>query len=194
MTPPHSRTAICAWGAPLGHALRSYFIDVIRRHFDLPLPGAGLPLCTEKKFICGKQLSITDYKDGKAGEPNTVEIPAGAAPIFPAGAHQVKNIGESEAIVMFVEELPICTPCGDIEGFVAPFTCSPACYKIHAENDNWITGELNMQPGDIDELHNHRDHLIYCLEGEEITIYPDGDLEQGKAVPLHPGRTIPLTY
>ena len=29
-------------------------------------------------------------------KPHVVEIPAGASPIFPAGAHQVKNVGDSE--------------------------------------------------------------------------------------------------
>ena len=43
-------------------------------------------------FAKAAKLSITDYgSDGKpAGEPHVVEIPAGASPIFPAGAHQVR--------------------------------------------------------------------------------------------------------
>jgi quercetin dioxygenase-like cupin family protein len=142
-------------------------------------------------FVTPAKLSITDYPDGKtAGEPHTVEIPAGAAPIFPAGAHQVKNIGDSEAVVIFVEPLPACKPCGDIDGFVTPFCAAPQCYKIHAENDDWITGEMSMEPGASDDLHNHKDHLIYVLEGDELTIYPDGDMEKGNAIPIKPFAAV----
>ena len=44
-------------------------------------------------FAKPAKLSITDYgPDGKpAGEPHVVEIPAGASPIFPAGAHQARH-------------------------------------------------------------------------------------------------------
>jgi len=138
-------------------------------------------------FVTPAKLSITDYPDGKTpGEPHTVEIPAGAAPIFPAGAHQVKNIGDAEAVVIFCEALPACKPCGDVDGFVTPFCAAPQCYKIHAENDEWITGEVNMEPGSTDSLHDHKDHLIYVLEGDEVTIYPGGDMEKGHAVPIKP--------
>jgi quercetin dioxygenase-like cupin family protein len=143
-------------------------------------------------FVTPAKLCITDYPDGKTpGEPKTVEIPAGAAPIFPPGAHQVKNIGDTEATVIFVEPLPKCMPCGVINKYVSPFVCSPACYKIHAENDEWITGELNLEPGASDAQHQHKDHLIYVLEGEEITIYPGGDMGKGAVVPIKPFAGVP---
>jgi len=143
-------------------------------------------------FVTSAKLSITDYPDGKTpGEPHTVEIPAGAAPIFPAGAHQVKNVGDSEAVVVFVEALPACQPCGDVSPFVTPFTCSPDCYKIHAQDDDWITGEMNLEPGAADALHQHKDHLIYVLAGEEVTIYPGGDMEKGNVVPIKPFAGVP---
>lgn len=143
-------------------------------------------------FVTGAKLSITDYPDGKtAGEPQTVEIPAGATPIFPAGAHQVKNIGDEEVIVIFAEAMPAFKPNGDVEGFVSPFSTIPDSYKIHTENDDWITGEVNMEPGAMDTLHYHRDHLIYVLEGDEVTIFPDGDMDKGNAVPIKPFAGIP---
>lgn len=141
-------------------------------------------------LVTPAKVQITPYTDGVAGEPQTVEMPAGAAPIMPPGAHQVKNVGDSEAVIIFIEALPSGQPCGDVEGFISPFTASPGCYKNLAEDDDWITAELSVEPGAIDELHHHRDHLIYVLEGEEITIYPDGDETQGNAVPLKVGMAV----
>ena len=42
-------------------------------------------------FVKPAKLSITDYDEKGVSKNNAheVEIPAGAAPIFPAGAHQV---------------------------------------------------------------------------------------------------------
>eukprot|EP00443_Scrippsiella_acuminata_P061237 CAMPEP_0115570050 /NCGR_PEP_ID=MMETSP0271-20121206/105502_1 /TAXON_ID=71861 /ORGANISM="Scrippsiella trochoidea, Strain CCMP3099" /LENGTH=79 /DNA_ID=CAMNT_0003004581 /DNA_START=23 /DNA_END=262 /DNA_ORIENTATION=- len=48
-----------------------------------------------------------------------------------------------------------------------------------------------MEPGAMDSLHYHRDHLIYVLEGDEVTIYPDGDMDKGKIVPIKPFAGIP---
>ena len=139
-------------------------------------------------FVTDAKLSISDPPDA---EPKEIEIPAGAPPIFPPGAHQVKNIGNTEAKVLFVEAYPTCKPCGDIPGFVAPFTVKPECYKILNENDDWITGEVNMAPGQEDVLHHHKDHLIYVLSGDQVTIYPDGNKEDGHAVPIKPNAGIP---
>merc|ERR1712107_260694 len=75
-------------------------------------------------FVTSANLSITDYVDGKAGESHAVEFPAGAVPIFPGTARSVKNIGGSEAIAIFVEEFSACKPCGEVEGFISPFSAS----------------------------------------------------------------------
>merc|ERR1712023_34586 len=108
-------------------------------------------------------------------EPHEVEVPSGAPPIFPAGAHQVKNVGTEEVKVIFVEPFPSCQPCGTPDGWVSPFQVSPECYKILAEDDNWITGMLTMEVGQEDAFQFHRDHLIYVLEGNGVTIYPGGN-------------------
>lgn len=142
-------------------------------------------------FATDAKLSIRDMKDGKLGEPHVAEVPAGAAPIFPPGGHQVKNIGDKEAKVIFVEGFEDATPCGAIKDEVKPFDCCPECYKILAENDDWITGLMTMEPGQKDPVHTHRDHLIYVLEGDEVTIYPDGDMTKGNAVPIKPFAGIP---
>jgi len=140
-------------------------------------------------FVTDCKLSIAD--GNPPGEPKEVEVPAGAAPLFPAGAHQVKNIGAGVARVLFVEAYPTCKPCGDVEGFVTPFEACPKCYKSLAENDDWITGVVEMEVGEQDELHHHKDHLIYVLEGDEVTIFPGGDMGNGQAVPLTPNSGIP---
>mmetsp|Transcript_2914 Transcript_2914/g.7607 ORF Transcript_2914/g.7607 Transcript_2914/m.7607 type:complete len:236 (+) Transcript_2914:73-780(+) len=140
-------------------------------------------------FVTDCKLSIGD--GNPPGDPHEVEIPAGAAPIFPAGAHQVKNVGDKDAKVLFVEAFPMCKPCGDVDGFVSPFAACPKCYKILAENDDWITGIMEMEVGEQDSLHNHKDHLIYVLEGDQLTIFPGGDMENGQAIPIQPNSGIP---
>ena len=137
-------------------------------------------------FAKAAKLFITDYDEaGKPKEGHEVEVPAGAPPIFPPGAHQVKNAGEEESLVLFVEAYPTCTPCGDIPDYISPFTVKPECYKLLAENDDWITGMLEMAPGDEDPVHHHRDHLIYVLEGDEVTL--TGEDGEPHAVPIAPG-------
>ena len=128
----------------------------------------------------------------KLGEEGGVaELPAGAAPIFPAMAHQVENVGDTEGSAIFVEPYPGCKACGDVEGYISPFTVSPECYKILAEDDDWITGVLEMPVGAKDALHHHKDHLIYVEQGDGVTIYPGGDESAAMVVPLAPGAGIP---
>jgi mannose-6-phosphate isomerase-like protein (cupin superfamily) len=141
-------------------------------------------------FVTSCKLEIKDGPPDAQGEAHVAEVPAGAAPIFPAGPHQVKNIGDADAKVIFVESFPLCKPCGLAEGFTTPFTTTPECYKVLAENDDWITGELTMEVGQADSLHDHLDHLIYVLEGDEVTIYPMGVLGDGHAVPIKPGAGL----
>jgi len=143
-------------------------------------------------FASSAKLEIRNMVDGKLGEAEVKEIPAGAAPIFPPGAHVVKNVGDADARVLFVEEYPGATkvPAAPAD-FTSPFTCSGDCYTKLAEDDRWITGILDMKEGDEDKLHNHQDHLIYVLDGTEITIYPDGDKEKGQAIPVKQYAGIP---
>lgn len=129
--------------------------------------------------------------DGSIGKAGPAEVPAGAAPIFPPGAHQVKNVGDKDARVIFVESYPNAKPGAAKEGFVSPFDTCGDCYKKLAEDDDWVTGEVTMEPGAIDTLHNHRDHLIYVMEGDELTIYPDGDLDKGAVVPIKAHAALP---
>merc|ERR1711998_631001 len=90
---------------------------------------------------------LTDVKLKISGPPTptqlgeeggVAELPAGAAPIFPAMAHRVENVGDAEGKAIFVEPYPNCKPCGDPEGYISPFQVSPECYKLIAEDDDWI--------------------------------------------------------
>jgi len=141
----------------------------------------------------GGKLCITDYDEtGKPkGEGHEVELPSGAPPIMPPGPHQVKNVGETTVKVIFVEPTLMCQPCGDVGEYISPFKVAPECYKILAEDDMWITGMLTMEVGGKDPVHHHKDHLIYVLEGDEVTIYVDGDESKPMAVPIKPDTGIP---
>jgi Ca2+-binding EF-hand superfamily protein/mannose-6-phosphate isomerase-like protein (cupin superfamily) len=120
-------------------------------------------------FVEGGKLTITDYTGGEKGEEKEVDIPAGAPPIFPAGPHQVTNSGDVDVKVIFVE---VTGEFGDVpEGMKSPCDTDPECYKILAEDDDWFTGEMNMGAGTKDHPHGHRDHLLYVLEGDEVTIH-----------------------
>jgi len=144
-------------------------------------------------FVSDVKLKIsgppTPTKLGEEG--GVAELPAGACPIFPAMAHQVENVGDKEGKAVFVEAFPGCQPCGAIDGYISPFTVSPECYKILAEDDDWITGILTMEVGAKDALHHHKNHLIYVLEGDGVTIYPGGDESAAMVVPLKVGAGIP---
>lgn len=150
-------------------------------------------------IVKGGKLSITGYneKAEKAGDPHEVEMPDGAPPILPAGPHQVKNVGDNEVKIVFVEPLLTCQPCGELQGTnKTPFMVKPACYKILAEDGDWFTGMMEMEAGDSDPPHSHRDHFVYVLEGDGITIFPgtSGDLEQAEKleVPIKPGMALPV--
>ena len=62
---------------------------------------------------------------------------------------------------------------------------------VLAEDDDWYTGMLTMDVGEKDEYHHHKDHLIYVLEGDGVTIYPGGDESAAMVVPLKPFAGIP---
>ena len=51
--------------------------------------------------------------------------------------------------------------------------CLPSA-QVLAENDEWITGMMEMEVGAQDPTHNHKDHLIYVLGGDQVTIHPGG--------------------
>ena len=144
-------------------------------------------------FVKPAKLFITDYDESGKSKDNghEVVVPAGAPPIFPPGAHQVKNVGTEESHVLFIEAYPTCTPCGEVPDFISPFKVAPECYQVLAENDDFVTGMMTMKPGESDPVHHHKDHLIFVLEGEEITIYPCGDQAAAMTVPIAFGAGIP---
>ena len=118
----------------------------------------------DQRGCAPRSMSFVDLGGDGAHE---VEVPEGACPIFPAGAHQVKNVGEEDAHVLFIEAFPTCKPCGDVEGFLSPFTVAPQCYKVLAENNEYYTGMLTMQPGESDPVHHHKVCLVIVkVDGE----------------------------
>jgi len=119
-------------------------------------------------IVAGGTLAITDYATGVAGETQTIELPAGAPPIMPAGPHQVKNVGETDVVVIFVEVSGKYT--SSPEGLKSPCDTDPGCYKSLASDEDWFTGLMEMEPGAKDSPHGHRDHLLYVLEGDMLTV------------------------
>ena len=144
-------------------------------------------------FLSSAKLEITNIgADGKHGAPEVMEIPAGFVPISPAGAHVVKNIGDTTASVLFVEAYPNCKPCGAIADYISPFKVAPECYQLLAEDNDWYTGEINLKKGQEGAFHHHRDHLMYVVDGGEITIYQGGDKsKEPMKLDLPPGAAIP---
>eukprot|EP00931_Biecheleriopsis_adriatica_P071570 TRINITY_DN4544_c0_g1_i1.p1 TRINITY_DN4544_c0_g1~~TRINITY_DN4544_c0_g1_i1.p1 ORF type:complete len:504 (+),score=89.13 TRINITY_DN4544_c0_g1_i1:36-1547(+) len=144
-------------------------------------------------FVQGGKLCITDYDETGKSKNNAheVEIPSGAPPIFPPGPHQVKNVGDTTVKVIFVEPTLDFKGGADVEGFISPFDVAPECYKTLAESDAWITGMMTMEVGAGDPVHNHRDHLIYVLEGDNLTINVGGDEAAAMAVDIKPNAGIP---
>lgn len=145
--------------------------------------------------LAGGKLSIDGVnEDGTVkGEGHEVEIPTGAPPIMPAGPHQVTNVGDTAVKIIFLEPTVTCQPCGGIDG-PTPFQVTPECYKILAEDDNWITGMLTMEVGQEDGFHKHRNHVIHVLEGDGVTLYPSIEAKEkgeGASPPIKPGDYIP---
>jgi len=93
--------------------------------------------------------------------------------------------------VLFIEAYPMCKPCGDVKDYISPFKVAPQCYTVLAENDDYYTGMLTMKPGESDPIHHHKDHLIYVLGGDQVTIYPNGEEAAAMDVPLKVGVGIP---
>lgn len=139
------------------------------------------------------KLQITDASGVHEAEP-----PAGAAPIFPAGPHQVKNIGEGRAKIIFVEPLPDIKPIADLPGFISPFDVYAEGYTKLGEDDDWIIGKMNLGDGKKDVPHSHNDHLCYVLEGEAISIFPlpditvPGAFAETMKVPISAGMALPV--
>lgn len=145
--------------------------------------------------IAGGKVAITPYnEEGKpAGEAHEVELPTGAPPIMPPGAHQVKNVGDTEVKIIFVEPTLELKACAEQPDFVSPFEAVPDCYKKLAEDDLWFTGCMTMAVGMEDKPHSHRDHLLYVLEGESLCIYPGKEKGDKKMeMQIKPCAAVPV--
>lgn len=141
--------------------------------------------------VQGGDLSIVH--DGKR---DAVSIPTGAAPIMPAGPHQVSNVGNNEVKIIFIEPTPDSLACEELEGeYIAPMDVCPECYEVLAEDDEWFVARMSMKAGMVDPPHSHLAHLVYVVKGTtELTIYPglDGPGDKKKVIPVSPGFAAPI--
>lgn len=141
--------------------------------------------------IQGGDLSIVH--DGKR---DAVSIPSGAAPIMPAGPHQVSNVGSNEVKIIFIEPVANSVACDELDGeLISPMDVCPECYEVLAEDDEWFVGKMSMKAGASDPPHSHLAHLIYVTKGTtEISMYPGlGGLKgECKKIPVSPGFSAPI--
>lgn len=141
-------------------------------------------------ILKGGKLEITNFPSNDP--PIVLEPPTGAAMFVPGGAHCVKNIGESEVEILFVEPTPACPPATKVDDAVSPFQVYGQGYKILAENEDWFCGEMFLAAGQEDIPHSHKEHLLYVLEGDGLNIYPGKKKGEPHPVPVKPGFAAPI--
>jgi len=148
--------------------------------------------------ITGGKLKIAHPTelDGSGYKEDIIEMPSGAPPILPAGPHQVSNVGETEVHIIFIEPTSEFPGTGEMSSFISPFDVYPEGYTKLAEDDDWFTGMMTMGVGKKDPPHSHREHFVYCLEGDAIAIMPLPDINKPGAfaetlnVPIKPGAAL----
>lgn len=137
-------------------------------------------------------LSGGDIEIAHDGKVDRKTLPTGApVPAFPAGAHQVTNVGSTTFEVIFVEPTGKFGPTPD--NHVTPFETNPDMYTKLGEDADWVIGQLEMKAGATDAPHSHHDHFIYVTEGDEITIYPGTTKDEATkmVVPISTGAVLP---
>mmetsp|Transcript_22498 Transcript_22498/g.36162 ORF Transcript_22498/g.36162 Transcript_22498/m.36162 type:complete len:253 (-) Transcript_22498:176-934(-) len=141
-------------------------------------------------IISGGKVTITGAPFPET-ESKELEMKSGSGMVVPAGVHQVKNSGDTEVKILFIEvsEKKGETP----EDHLAPQKTNPEHYKTLAEDNNWMVVKMEMKPGAEDLPHSHRDHIVFILGGDEITIWPGKEKgEQKLVVPIKAGAVLPV--
>ena len=70
-------------------------------------------------------------------------------------------------------------------------TTSPCFVVTRVTSRCRYTGMMTMDVGAQDPIHHHKDHLIYVLGGDQVTIFPGGDESAAMAVDIKVGAGIP---
>mmetsp|Transcript_1754 Transcript_1754/g.3174 ORF Transcript_1754/g.3174 Transcript_1754/m.3174 type:complete len:220 (-) Transcript_1754:260-919(-) len=140
--------------------------------------------------LSGGKVSITGAPF-PAGETKEVEMHAGAGMVMPPGVHQVSNVGETEIKVLFIE---VTDQAGETpEDHITPQETDGCTYKTLAEDGQWMVVKMDLKAGEEDHPHSHRDHIVYCIDGDQLTIYPGKKKgEQKLVVDLKPGMVLPV--
>eukprot|EP00658_Telonema_sp_P-2_P076975 TRINITY_DN6856_c0_g2_i1.p1 TRINITY_DN6856_c0_g2~~TRINITY_DN6856_c0_g2_i1.p1 ORF type:complete len:221 (-),score=51.18 TRINITY_DN6856_c0_g2_i1:46-708(-) len=137
--------------------------------------------------IKGGTLKIT----GPAGE--TRELLDGAGACMPAGAHQVENVGANGMDVDLLLFEPSEQAGKMPEGHFPLQKSVGDNSKTLAENEACMVMETTLKAGEEDRPHSYRDHLMYVLEGEQLTIHPgQGKVAEPMVVDVMPGAVLPL--
>ena len=90
--------------------------------------------------------------------------------------HQVKNIGENIIKIILVEHKKIRSKSSTInKDYLFPEKVSPDVYKVLLENDNIKVLEVEFEPGQGDNMHDHNPMIAYILQGGKAqATLPDG--------------------
>lgn len=142
-------------------------------------------------ILKGGKVRITGSPAGP-GETIEKEMPTGVGIVMPPGPHVVENIGDDDFEVLFLEvtgEQISDTP----EGHICPQVTDECSYKTLAEDDDWMVVKMDIEPGQEDHPHSHKMHVVYIIDGEELSVWGGKDKEGDPLViPVGPGAILPV--
>jgi uncharacterized RmlC-like cupin family protein len=79
------------------------------------------------------------------------------------------------------------------EGHVCPQETDACHYKTLAEDENWMVVKMDVAPGAEDHPHSHKEHVVYIVDGEQLTIWGGKEKEgDGMTVPVAAGAVLPV--
>lgn len=140
-------------------------------------------------FLKGDKLKITL----KGGNTVVKELHDGATVAMEAGVVSVKNVGDTDIEALFFEQ-------GDgvgetPEGHFSCLEAEPTHYKVLCENEDWMLIDMFMKPGEEDKPHSHRDHVVYVLDANELTLYDGKEKvhEKKMVASVSAGAVLPVS-
>jgi len=155
------------------------------------------PCSHPKHYIYVKKGGKVKITGGPAGPGKTVEkeLTAGTGAVMPAGDYEKENVGDGDLEVLIME---VGGPNGTTpEGHYSCLEAEPTHYKCVAEDEDWMVVTMDMDPGEEDKPHSHREHVVYILSDGELSIWggkekTDPEKPDVGPVPVQPGMVLPV--
>ena len=137
------------------------------------------------------------------GQTTEKDLAPGAGMVMPAGVYNVENVGVSDVEVLFLEVRGEQQSTDTPEGHITPQETdpgysylSPCHYKTLAEDDHWMVVKMDIAPGAEDHPHSHKEHVVYIVDGEQLTVWagPAGKEKESDSLtlPITSGAIIPM--